>query len=146
MSLTANRSVRRREERQRQMEGMSSKKKKTKSQRLANLVSGGRRTAVLSRHMEAFAWVLGSVSAVKGRGGKQRGQNGRARVQANVKRYYHPVSKPQIANLGGVTPATSKPRPGPNHPVMLLLTANEGGDVKVMNEAGGYNLIRWRQN
>lgn len=113
MSLTANRSVRRREERQRQMEGMSGKKKKTKSQRLANLVSGGRRTAVLSRHMEAFAWALGSVSAVKGRGGKQRGKNGRARVQANVKRYYRPVSKPQIANLGGVTPATSKPRPGP---------------------------------
>lgn len=96
--------------------------------------------------MEAFAWVLDSVSAVKGRGGKQRGQNGRVRVEANVKRYYRPVSKPQIANLGGVTPATSKSRPGPNQPVMLLLTANEGGDVKVMNEAGGYSLIRWRQN
>lgn len=80
------------------------------------------------------------------RQGRETKRKERARACANVKRYYRPVSKPQIANLGGVTPATSKPRPGPNQPVMLLLTANEGGDVKVMNEAGGYNLIRWRQN
>lgn len=51
-----------------------------------------------------FALVLASVSAVKGSGGKQRGQNGRVHA-SKCEVLLPPCIATQIANVGGVTPA-----------------------------------------
>lgn len=132
MSLTANGSVRRGG---RWGEGETNGKneqQKTKSQTVANLALGRQRKLTLSRHIEVLCGSLRhrSVSVGKDKGAKQKGQSGRV-CASEFRALLPPYIAPRITNLGGVIPASRryfKATFQANHPVMLLLIANEGSD------------------
>lgn len=99
---------------------------------MANLVSGGQRKPTLSRHIEVLRGSLRHhcVSVGRDKGAEQKGQSGRV-CASEFQALLPPYIAPRITNLGGVIPASRryfKPAFQANHPVMLLLIANEGSD------------------